>query len=131
MQDIPDGMGLWALWPSAAVVKDMSVPESRCIRVVTPDDHINIGFHKVLLHHMEDNDLPFVALSELNCLRLEWPKTMFVFMSGFQCDLEQMRKDWKERFGSGNCTHCGKYIQQNLGKYIGLYHMEHSCGDAR
>ena len=38
-----------------------------------------------------------------------------------------MRKECKERFGctqSGNFTHCGKYIQQNLGKHIALYHME-------
>ena len=34
--DIPDVMGLRALRPSAAIVKVMSVPESRCIRVVTP-----------------------------------------------------------------------------------------------
>ena len=47
--------------PSAAIVKVMSVPDSRCIRVVTPDDHVNIGFHEVLLHDMEGEDLPFVA----------------------------------------------------------------------
>ena len=71
VQDIPDVMGLRALRPSMAIVKVMSVPDSRCIRVVTPDDHVNIGFHEVLLHDMEDEDLPFVALSELNCLRLD------------------------------------------------------------
>ena len=98
VQDIPDVMGLRALRPSAAIVK---VPDSRCIRVVTPDDHVNIGFHEVILHDMEDEDLPFVALSKLNCLRLEWPKTLFV-LSRYQCDLERMRKYCKERFG---CTH--------------------------
>ena len=41
--DIPDAMGLRALRPSAAIVKVMSVPDSRCIRVVTPDDHANIA----------------------------------------------------------------------------------------
>ena len=76
VQDIPDVMGLRALRPSAAIVKVMSVPDSRCIRVVTPDDHVNIRFHEVLLHDMEDEDLPFVALSELNCLRLDWPKAV-------------------------------------------------------
>ena len=50
--DIPDVMGLRALRPSAAVVKVMSVPDSRCIWVVTPDDHVNIGFHEILLHDM-------------------------------------------------------------------------------
>ena len=35
--EIPDVMGLRA---SAAIVKVMSVPNSRCIRVVAPDDHV-------------------------------------------------------------------------------------------
>ena len=83
MHDIPDVMGLWALQPSAPIVKVMSVPDSRCVRVVTPDDHVNIGFHEVLLHDLEDEDLPFVALSELGCLRLDWPKTLFTFMSRY------------------------------------------------
>ena len=51
---IPDVMGLRAVRPSAAVVKVMSVPDSRCIRVVTPDDHMNIGFHEILLHDKGD-----------------------------------------------------------------------------
>ena len=81
----------------------------------------------MLLHDMEEEDLPFVALSELNCLRQGFPKPLFVFMSRYQHDLEQMSKECKERFGctqSGNCTHCGKYIQQNLGKHIALFHIE-------
>ena len=65
------------LRPSAAIVKVMSVPDSRCVRVVTPDDHVNIGFHEVLIHDLEDEELPFVALSELRCLRLDWPKTVY------------------------------------------------------
>ena len=52
--EIPDAMGLRALRASAAIVKVMSVPNSRCIRVVAPDDHVNIGFHEVLLHDMEE-----------------------------------------------------------------------------
>ena len=38
-----------------------------------------------------------------------------------------MRRECKERFGctqSGNCTHCGKHIQSNLGKHIALFHIE-------
>ena len=53
----------------------MSVPESRCVRVVVPDDHVSIGFHEILIHDMEDEELPFVALSELNYLRLDWPSS--------------------------------------------------------
>ena len=68
-----------------------------------------------------------MTLSELGCLRLVWPKTLFVFMSRYQHDLERMRKECRECFGYtqlGNCTHCGKHIQQNLGKHIALYHIE-------
>ena len=125
--EIPDVMGLRALRASAAIVKVMSVPDSRCIRVVAPDDHVNIGFHEVLLHDMGEEDLPFVALSELHCLRQGWPQPLFVFMSRYQHDLERMRRECKERFGctqSGNCTHCGKHIQSNLGKHIALFHIE-------
>ena len=90
MKDIPDVMGLR---PSAAIVKVMPVPDSRCVRVMTPDDHVNIGFHEVLIDDLEDEDLPFVTLSELGCLRLDWLKTLFTFMSRYQFDLDQMRKD--------------------------------------
>ena len=78
VNDIPDVMGLCAIQPSAAIVKVMSVPNSRCVRVVTPDDHVNIGFHEILNHDLEEEELPFVALSELGCLRLDWPKTVYV-----------------------------------------------------
>ena len=78
-----------------------------------------------LLHDLEDED--FLALSELDCLGLDWPKTLFTFMSRYQFDLDKMRKDCRERFGStqsGSCTHCGEHIRQNLGKHIALYHKE-------
>ena len=58
---------------------------------------------------------------------LDWPKTLFTFMSRYQFDLDQMRKDCREQFWStqsGTCTHCGKHIEQNLGKHVALYHME-------
>ena len=123
--DIPDVMGLQALRPSATVVKVMSVPESRCIRVVTPDDHVNIGCHEILLHDIGEEELPFVATSELDYLCRIWPRALFAFMSRYQQDLECMRKECKERFGStqsGNCTR--KYIQRDLGKHIAFYHLE-------
>ena len=86
--DIPDVMGLRAGRPSAAVVKVMSVPDSRCIRVVTPDDHVNIAFHEILLHDKGEEVLPFVAMSELDYLRRIWPCALFVFMSRYQRSLE-------------------------------------------
>ena len=49
VNDIPDVMGLGAIQPSAAIVKVMSVPDSHCVRVVTPDDHVNIGFHETMI----------------------------------------------------------------------------------
>ena len=48
-------------------------------------------------------------------------------MTRYQQDLERIRKECKERFDctqSGNCTHCGKYIQMDLGKHIAFYHLE-------
>ena len=125
--DIPDVMGLRALRPSAAVVKVMSVSDSRCIWVVTPDDHVACGFHEILLHDMGEEELPFVATSEHDYLRRIWPRALFAFMTRYQQDLERTRKECKERFGctqSGNCTHCGKYIQRDFGKHIAFYHLE-------
>ena len=75
----------------------MSVPDSRCIRVVTPDDHVNIGFHEILIRDLDEEEVPFVTLSELGCLRLDWPKTLLTFMSRYQFDLDQMRKECRER----------------------------------
>ena len=100
VDDIPDVMGLRAIQPSAAILKVMSVPDSCCVRVVTPDDHVNIGFHEIIIHDLEDEELPLVTLSELGCLRLDWPKTLFRFMSRYQFDLDQIRKECRERFGS-------------------------------
>ena len=68
-----------------------------------------------------------MTLSELGCLHLDWPKTLFTIISRYQFDLDQMHKECRERFGStqsGTCTTCGIHIQQNLGKHFALYHME-------
>ena len=127
VDNIPDVMGLEALRPSAAICKVMSVPDRHCVRVVTPDDHVSIGFHEILIHDLADEEWPLVTLSDLGCLRLEWPKTLFTFMSRYQFDLDQMCKECWERFGStqsGKCMTCGKHIQMNLGKHVALYHME-------
>ena len=80
---IQDVMGLPAIQPRAAIVKVMSVPDSRCVRVVAPDDHVSIGFHEILIHDMEDEELPFVALGDLGCLRLDWPMALFTFMARY------------------------------------------------
>ena len=73
-------MGLRVIQPKAAVVKVMSVADSRCVRVVVPDNHLPNRFHEILIHGMEDEELPFVVLSDLGCLRLDWPGALFTFM---------------------------------------------------
>ena len=63
----------------AVVAKVMSVCNSRCIRVVTPDDHVTCGYHEILLHDLGEEDLPFVSISELDYLRRTWPRAVFAF----------------------------------------------------
>ena len=77
-------MGIRATQPRAAIVKVMSVPDSRCVRIVIPDDHVSLGFHEILIHNLEDEELPFAAVSELSCLRLDWPRTLLTFMSRYR-----------------------------------------------
>ena len=43
-------------------MKVMSVPDSRCIQMVTPDDHVNIRFHDIIIYDIADEELPFVTL---------------------------------------------------------------------
>ena len=62
---IPDVIGLRAIQPNAAVIKVMSVPANRCIRIVIPDDHVPIEFHEVLINDLKVEEPPFVALSDL------------------------------------------------------------------
>ena len=97
---IPDVNGLRALRPSAAVSIVMSVPDSRCVRAVTPDDHVSIGFHEILIHDLADEEWPLVTMSELGFLRLDWTKKLFLFMSRYQFDLDQRRKECREKYGS-------------------------------
>ena len=68
-----------------------------------------------------------MALSDLRCLHLDWPRAIFSFMGRYQVDLEHLRHKCQERFGStqsGLCTLCGKYIQQNLGRHVACYHLD-------
>ena len=134
---IPDVMGLRAIQPRAAIVKVMSVPDSRCVRVVIPDDHVSLGFHEILIHNLEDEELPFVAFSELGCFRLDWPKTLLTLCHDISLIWTRCGKNAGNGLGStqsGACTNCGKHIQQNLGRHVILYGTTwswRSCGDAR
>ena len=93
LYDLPEGikdvMGLHALRPSAAVCKVMTIPDSNCIRIVTPDEHVPTGFHKILLYDMGLEEWPKVPMSEIGCLRLDWPKELFNFVGRYQ--LESVR----------------------------------------
>ena len=88
---------------------------------MTPDEHVSTGFHEILIHDMTHENWPLVTLSDIGCLRLHWPKDLFTFVGRYQCELEQMRKTCRERFGpkaSGTCPTCEKYIQVNLDKHV-------------
>ena len=125
-ENIQDVMGLQALQPNAVVCKVMTVPNSRCVRIVTPDEHGSTGCHEILVNDMGQQDWPQVNLSEIGLLRLDWPKDLFAFVGRYQCELEQMRKVCRDRFGptaSSPCPTCDKYIKVNLGKHVALYHL--------
>ena len=135
-EDIQDVMGLQALRPSTAVCKVMTIPNSKCVRIVTPDEHVSTGFHEILVHDMEQEEWPQVTLSDIGCLRLDWPKDLFAFVGRYQLELEQMRKACRDRFGpasSGMCPMCDKYIKVNLGKQVAscITSIWHSYGAAR
>ena len=57
-ENIQDVMGLQALRPSAEVCKAMTVLNSRCVRVVTSDEHVITGFHEILIHNMAKEEWP-------------------------------------------------------------------------
>ena len=131
LYDLPDSildvMGLQALRPSAAVCKVMTIPDSNCIRIITPDEHVPTGFHEILLYDMGLEEWPKVPLSDIGSLRLDWPKELFNFVGRYQLELEQMRKECRDRFegiSSGACPTCEKFIQVNLGRHVALYHLD-------
>ena len=131
LYDLPTGihdvMGLQALRPSSAVCKVMSVPDSNCVRVITPDEHVPTGFHEILIEDMGLREWPKVSMSELGCLRLDWPQEFFTFVGRYQLELEQMRKECRDRFegiSAGACPTCEKFIQVNLGRHVAMFHLD-------
>ena len=61
-ENIQDVMGLQALRPSAAVCKVMTVSNSNCVRIVTPDEHVSTGFHEILGYDMGQEEWPLRCL---------------------------------------------------------------------
>ena len=78
-ESIQDVMGLQALRPSAAVCKVMTIPDSNCIRIVTPDEHVPTGFHEILIYEMGQEDWPKVPMSEIGCLRFGLAEGLVLF----------------------------------------------------
>ena len=99
-----------------------------------PDEHVSTGLHEILVHDMGQEEWPQVTLSDIGCLRLDWPKDLFAFAGRYQLELEQMRKACRDRFGpasSGTCPTCDKYIKVNLGKQVAhITSIWHSYGAA-
>ena len=131
LYDLPKGIhdviGLKAVCPSSAVCKVMSVPDSNCVRVITPDEHVPTGFHEIIIEDMGLTEWPKVSMSDLGNLRLDWPQEFFTFVGRYQLELEQMRKECRDRFegiSSGACPTCEKFIQNNLGRHVAMFHLD-------
>ena len=128
---IQDVMGLQALRPSAAVCKVMTIPDSNCVRIVTPDEHVNTGFHEILIYDMGQEEWPQVPLSEIGCLRLDWPKDLFAFVGRYQLELEQMRKVCRDRFGASASGTCPTFRLTSVNTWLCITSIWHSYGGAR
>ena len=131
LYDLPPGIqdviGLQALRPSAAVCKVMSTPESNSVRVITPDEHVPTGFHEILIEDMGLAEWHKVPMTDIGCLRLDWPPELFTFVGRYQVELELMRKECRDQFEgttSGKCTTCDKFIQNSLGRHVAMYHLD-------
>ena len=96
MPDIQDAMELRALRPSAELVKTMFVRDGQSIRIVTPDDHVECGFHIILFHEMREEESSFVATSELDYLRGDQPRVLLTLMTRYRQNLERKQKECKK-----------------------------------
>ena len=120
---IPDVIGLRAIQPDAAVIKVMSIPDNHCIRVVIPDDHVPIEFQEVLIHDMEVEEPPFVALSELGCLPPSGLAEGLVYIYGTLSVGSRTVAPGVQRAVRIHTIRL-VYIQQNLGRHVACYHMD-------
>ena len=134
-ESIQDVMGLQALRPSAAVCKVMTIPDSNCVRIVTPDEHVPTGFHEILIYDMGQEEWPQVPLSEIGCLRLDWPKDLFSFVGRYQLELEHMRKECRDRFGGSSSGTCRRVISTfrltSVNTWLCITWIWHSYGAAQ
>ena len=125
-EDIQDVMGLQALRPSAAVCKVMTIPNSNCVRVVTPDEHVNTGFHEILVYDMGQEEWPQVPLCDIGCL---------AFVGCYQLELEQREKragiasDGRQLVRALRVTSTFRLISVNT--WLCIISIWHSYGAAR
>ena len=122
-----DAMELRAIRPTADLVNTMAARDSQSIRLVTPEVHVECGFHRFLLHEMGEEESSFVVKSTLDSLRGNWPQIWLSLMTRFRQNLERKRRECKERFSyrhSGNCEHCGKLLLTDFDKHISFCHLE-------
>ena len=134
-ENIHDVMGLQALRPSAAVCKVMIVLNSNCVRIVTPDEHVSTGFHEILVYDMGQEEWPQVPLSEIGCLRLDWPKDLFAFVGRYQLELEQMSKVCRDRSDRRHLVRALRVISTfrltSVNTWLYITSIWHSYGAAR
>ena len=79
-------------------MKVMSGKDNR-VWVLIPDENVGYkGFCDVLLHNMAEADAPYVAVSNLSALHLDWPAVVISGMTQHQLELEQMRHEYKQRY---------------------------------
>ena len=106
-----------------------------CVEIVIPADmkgtRVELNDVTILRRRLpwrQDSAQHDECYTSVTNTAVEFNDVVFLyFFSRYQQDMELKRKECKERFGctqSGNCTHCGKYIQMDLGKHIAFYHLE-------
>ena len=84
---------------------------------MTPVDLVLRGLHEILLHDMGEEELPFMATGELDCIRRVWLRAFLAFLTRDQQDLKRTQKECKGRVvctQSENCTYGGNYIQMEF-----------------
>ena len=99
LMTVPDVLGLHSRLPGAAVVKVLLGRDSGSVRALVPDPQVNDrGFHEVTLVDMGDTTGPDVSVVDLSLLRLQWPLLIANSLAWLQQELEQLRKESKQRY---------------------------------
>ena len=115
---VTDVLGLHARRPEAPLTKVMLGRYSQCVPVLIPDDDVgHRGFHDVVLVDRTEEDVPYVAVSDLSALRQQWPDLVISGMTNRQLELDELRRMCKKKYcgaPTGLCTFCGKVIMLDM-----------------